>query len=79
VSLGEADAGIVYTTDVKSGGSKVEGVTIPDSQNTTAEYPIVELKTTQSEPAAKAFVEYVAGTRGQKVLADFGFLSKTTS
>jgi molybdate transport system substrate-binding protein len=79
VGLGEADAGIVYVTDVKSGGTQVEGVAIPDNLNATAEYPVVELKTTQSEPAAKAFVDYVVGAQGQKVLADFGFLSKTAS
>ena len=79
VGLGEADAGIVYVTDVRSAGSQVEGVAIPDALNTTAEYPIVELKTTQSEPAAKAFVDYVLGAQGQQVLADSGFLSKTPS
>jgi molybdate transport system substrate-binding protein len=79
VGLGEADAGIVYVTDVKSAGSQVEGVTIPDTLNTTAEYPIAELKTTQSEPAARAFVDYVVGAQGQKTLASFGFLSKTAA
>jgi len=75
VALGEADAGIVYVTDVKSAGSQVEGVTIPDNLNTTAEYPIVELKTTQSDAAAKAFVSFVVGAQGQKTLESFGFLS----
>jgi len=79
VGLGEADAGIVYVTDVRSAGSQVTGVPIPDAQNTTAEYPIVELKTTQSDQAAKTFVDYVVGAQGQKVLADFGFLPKTVS
>ena len=79
VGLGEADAGIVYVTDVKAAGTQVEGVTIPDSVNTTAEYPIVELKTTQGESAAKAFVDYVVGTQGQKTLERFGFLSRTAS
>ncbi len=79
VGLGEVDAGIVYVTDVKSAGSQVQGVVVPDDLNTTAEYPIVELKTTQSEPAAKAFVDYVVGAQGQKVLAGLGFLSRTVS
>ncbi|HXM55156.1 MAG TPA: molybdate ABC transporter substrate-binding protein [Candidatus Dormibacteraeota bacterium] len=79
VGLGEADAGVVYVTDVKSGGSQVEGVAIPDNLNTTAEYPIVELKSTQDEAAAKAFVDYVVGTQGQRTLAGFGFLPKTAA
>ncbi|HKF76581.1 MAG TPA: molybdate ABC transporter substrate-binding protein [Candidatus Dormibacteraeota bacterium] len=79
VGLGEADAGIVYVTDVESAGSQVTGVTIPDDLNTTAEYPIVELKSTQNEAAAKAFVDYVVGAQGQKVLASFGFLSRTAA
>jgi molybdate transport system substrate-binding protein len=79
VGLGEADAGIVYVTDVKSAGSQVDGVTIPDDLNTTAEYPIVELKSTQNDAAAKVFVNYVLGTQGQKTLASFGFLSKTAA
>ena len=74
VGLGEADAGIVYVTDVKSAAGKVDGVTIPDAQNTVAEYPMTELRSEQNAPAAKAFVDYVLGRDGQKVLADYGFL-----
>ena len=79
VGLGEADAGIVYVTDVKAGGSQVEGVTIPDNLNTTAQYPIVELKTTRNDAAAKAFIDYVVGTAGQRTLASFGFLSRAAA
>jgi len=74
VGLGEADAGIVYVTDVRSAGGQVDGVAIPDDVNTTAEYPIVALKTARSEPAARAFVDFVLSTRGQRTLADLGFL-----
>jgi len=79
VALGEADAGIVYVTDVKSAGTQVEGVKIPDGLNTTAEYPIVELKSTQHDAAAKAFVDFVEGAQGQKTLASFGFLPMTAA
>ena len=79
VGLGEADAGIVYVTDVKAAGSQVEGVAIPDNLNTTAEYPIVELKTTRSDSAARAFVDYVVGAEGQRTMASFGFLSRTAA
>jgi molybdate transport system substrate-binding protein len=75
VSLGEADAGIVYTTDVKAGGSKVQGVTIPDDQNVTATYPIVQLKATANAKTAQGFIEFVTGSQGQKTLAGYGFLS----
>jgi molybdate transport system substrate-binding protein len=75
VSLGEADAGIVYVTDVKSAGGAVEGVQIPDNLNVNAEYPIVELKSEQNSAAAKAFVAYVVGGQGQKVLKSFGFIT----
>jgi molybdate transport system substrate-binding protein len=75
VSLGEADAGIVYTTDVKSAGSKVQGVTIPDDQNVTATYPIVQLEAAPNAKAAAAFIGFVTGSDGQKTLATYDFLS----
>ncbi len=73
VSLGEADAGIVYTTDVKAGGSKITGVPIPASQNVVADYPIVMLKDAPNSAGAKAFTAYVLSQAGQKVLASYGF------
>ena len=73
VTLGEADAGVVYTTDVKAGGDKISGVTIPANQNVTAEYPIVALKDAPNKDGATAFVNYVLGSAGQKVLQSFGF------
>jgi molybdate transport system substrate-binding protein len=75
VGLGEADAGIVYVTDVKSAGSKVQGVQIRDDLNVTADYPIVELKSGQNVTAARAFVNTVLGSQWQKVLKSFGFIT----
>jgi molybdate transport system substrate-binding protein len=74
VTLGEADAGIVYVTDVKANESKATGVPIPASQNDVTEYPIVEVKGAPNSSAAKAFISYVRGPDGQQVLASFGFL-----
>ncbi len=74
VSLGEADAGIVYVTDVKAGGDKIAGVTIPADQNEIADYPIVQLKDAPNGTAAAAFISYVLGPHGQQVLASYGFL-----
>jgi molybdate transport system substrate-binding protein len=75
VSLGEADAAVVYVTDVKAAKGDVDGVKIPDKQNVVAEYPLTIVKGTQNALAAKAFVAFVTSKRGQRVLARFGFLS----
>ena len=72
VALGEADAGIVYVSDVVSSG-KVEGVAIPDSQNVIADYPIAVLAGAPDKSAAKKFVEYVLSPGGQATLAQAGF------
>ena len=74
VSLGEADAGIVYVTDVKANGSKTTGVPIPDNQNQITDYPIAEVKAAPNAAAAAAFITYVLGPDGQAVLKGFGFL-----
>jgi len=74
VTLGEVDAGIVYVTDVEANGSKTTGVPIPADQNDITEYPIVQVKGAPNATAAKAFISYVLGPDGQKVLTSFGFL-----
>ena len=74
VSLGEADAGLVYVTDVKAGGDKIEGVAIPPDQNVIADYPIVQLKDAPNGTASAAFVSYVLSPPGQEALASYGFL-----
>lgn len=73
IELGEADAGIVYTTDVAASGSKVQGVPIPDADNVVATYPIVAVKGAQNLAVANAFIAYVVSAAGQSTLASFGF------
>ncbi len=73
VSSGEADAGIVYVTDVKGAGSSVESVPFPEAAGVVNTYPITVLKATTSSKVADAFVEYVTGPEGQKVLSAAGF------
>jgi molybdate transport system substrate-binding protein len=74
VTLGEADAGIAYVTDVKANGSKTTGVPIPASENQVTDYPIAEIKGAPNATAAAAFISYVEGSSGQQVLKSFGFL-----
>ncbi len=72
VALGEADAGIVYVTDVKAAGAAVQGVEIPPTLNVQADYPVTILKDSQNPPLARAFVSYLLGA-GQQTLARYGF------
>lgn len=74
IELGEADAGIVYTTDVKGAGSKVSGVGIPAADNVVATYPIAPVKGSANAVAAKVFIGFVTSAGGQARLKDFGFL-----
>src|SRR5262245_53692497 len=69
VAMGEADAGVVYVTDVKAGGEKVEAVTIPDEHNVIARYPIAVLKRAPNPSDARAFVAYMLSPKGRSVLA----------
>jgi molybdate transport system substrate-binding protein len=75
VSSGEADAGLVYVTDVKSAlpAGQVEGVTFAESPQVVNSYPIVALKNSKNPTAAQAFVDYVIGKTGQAVLKKDGF------
>ncbi|MBW7958324.1 MAG: molybdate ABC transporter substrate-binding protein [Candidatus Promineofilum sp.] len=72
VALGEADAGIVYTSDLV-GVDGVASLEIPDALNLLAEYPIAALKDSPNPTVAAAFVEFVLSETGQAVLADYGF------
>ncbi|GAA2745862.1 molybdate ABC transporter substrate-binding protein [Kitasatospora cinereorecta] len=79
VELKEADAGLVYRTDVKSAGGKADGVTFPESACAINKYPIAPLTHAPNAAGASAFVALVRSPEGQKVLTDAGFLSPTAS
>jgi molybdate transport system substrate-binding protein len=74
VTAGEADAGMVYNTDVTAAGDQAEGVEIPDDINVLAEYPIATTKDTTNPEAAQAFIDLVLSEQGQKLLDSYGFL-----
>jgi len=73
VELGQADAGIVYTTDVTPQAAKeVTLIPIPDNVNIIAQYPIAPVKGGNAQLAA-AFIAYVVGPAGQATLHQYGF------
>ena len=74
VTAGEADAGIVYKTDVTAAGDQADGVEIPADINVIAEYPIAVTEAASHPEAAEAFIDFVLGEQGQQVLDSYGFL-----
>ncbi|MFD7135632.1 molybdate ABC transporter substrate-binding protein [Streptomyces sp. NPDC059894] len=74
VELKEADAAVVYKTDVHAAGDKVEGVDFPESADAVNDYPIALLKDAPNAGAAKAFIALVRSAEGQQVLSEAGFL-----
>ena len=74
VELKEADAAVVYKTDVHAAGDKVGGVEFPESADAVNDYPITLLKDAQHTDTAKAFIALVRSAEGQKVLTEAGFL-----
>jgi molybdate transport system substrate-binding protein len=73
VELGEADAGVVYVTDVRAAGSKVTGIAIPAAVNATTSYPIAALTASKNPALAQVFVDYVLSADGARALAAAGF------
>jgi molybdate transport system substrate-binding protein len=74
VELKEADAAVVYRTDVRAAGHKVQGVEFPESAEAVNDYPVALLKNAPNAEAAKAFIALVRSAEGQRVLSAAGFL-----
>ena len=72
VQLGEADAGIVYTSDAIA-APDLKTIEIPSELNVIAKYPIAPLTKSAHAELAKAFTDYVLSTEGQSVLKKWGF------
>ena len=76
VTSGEADAGLVYVTDVTAAGEDVTGVPFPESSDIVNTYPIVALGDSEHSDLAAEFVELVLGDTGQAILAEAGFAKR---
>ncbi|WP_439658786.1 molybdate ABC transporter substrate-binding protein [Lentzea sp. HUAS TT2] len=73
VSLGEVDGALVYRTDVKAAGDKVEGIEFAESAQAVNDYPIAPLAKAPNAATAKAFVDFVLSEKGKSVLSAAGF------
>jgi len=73
VTSGEADAGLVYVTDVIAAGDKVQGIEFPESESVVNRYPIATVADSENAVLAQEFVDLVLSDEGQQVLADAGF------
>src|SRR6266566_6452132 len=73
VTSGEADAGIVYASDVAAAGNAVRSVTIPTAVNVAASYPIAVVTGSTQTEAATSFLNEVIGPTGQTTLKAYGF------
>ena len=75
VQLGEADAGIVYSSDVTVAvRPQVTVIAIPDQYNVVARYPIAVVKGSGNPAAARAFIDYLLSPVGQATLERYGFI-----
>jgi len=72
IQLGEADAGIVYTSDAIA-APDLKTIEIPADLNVIAKYPIAPLVNSENTELAAQFIEYVLSAEGQSVLAKWGF------
>ncbi len=75
ISLGEADAGIIYASDLTDNAT-VKSIPIPDSLNTVAEYPIAALSDSNVPSQANAFIEFVNTSQAQSILKRLGFITQ---
>jgi molybdate transport system substrate-binding protein len=74
VQLGEADAGIVYTSDAIA-APDLKTIEIPAELNVIAEYPIAALTESSNPELANAFIAFVLSEQGQTILQKWGFAS----
>jgi molybdate transport system substrate-binding protein len=76
IQLGEADAGMLYVSDVSAPAvkDKVKTIAIPDQFNILADYPLAIVENAPNPGGARAFVNYVLGPNGQAALQRYGLL-----
>jgi len=75
IELGEADAGLVYVTDVVAAGDRVDGIVVPEAADVVNRYPIAVITGAPNPEGARAWVDFVLSAEGQAALAAAGFVA----
>ncbi len=75
ITTGNADAGLVYVTDVLSAGDAVTGVDFPEAARAVTDYPIAVLTDAPEPELARAWADLVTGPEGQDALGGAGFVA----
>lgn len=73
VETGEVDTGFIYVTDARSGNKDLYEIAFTVQINEPISYPIAVIKGSENKEEAQKFVNFVTGTRGQEILAEYGF------
>lgn len=75
VTAGEADAGIVFASDVRAAANAASGVPIPAEVNVINNYPIAVTSSARNSAGARAFIDFVLSAAGRAILTEYGFLT----
>jgi molybdate transport system substrate-binding protein len=76
VESGNADAGLVYTTDARISKKVKVVVAAKEAYHSPIVYPMAVLKRSRNVAAARAFVRYLSGTEAKRILRKYGFIVK---
>lgn len=73
VETGNAEAGIVYATDARESGKVRVAATAPEGSHSPVIYPAAVIAASRNQTAARAFVEFLAGSQARDVFTRHGF------
>jgi molybdate transport system substrate-binding protein len=75
VQLGEADAGVVYSSDVTpQSAAALKTIEIPDALNVVAVYPVATARSAKAPATAQRFIQYLISPAGQTILKKYNFV-----
>lgn len=75
VATGNADAGIVYSTDALTSKDVTVVATAPEDSHSPVVYPVAAIKASRNSAAAKAFIAFLLNTEAQQIFKKYGFVS----